>query len=76
MQLAPWRDPQFYLKQAAQHGPVFKFRHFVYPAIGIVGLERAAEFLESNDENLLVPPAPFNGLVPGGFVRFLSAAAS
>ena len=73
MQLAPWRDPQFYLKQAAQHGPVFKFRHFVYPAIGIVGLERAAEFLESNDENLLVPPAPFNGLVPGGFVRFLSA---
>lgn len=73
MPISPWRDPQYYQKQAAQHGPVFKFRHFVFPAIGIVGLDRAADFLSTNDENLVVPPAPFNGLVPGGFVRYLNA---
>lgn len=73
MPISPWRDPQFYRKQAAEHGPVFKFRHFVYPAIGIVGLDRAAQFLATNDENLVVPPAPFNRLVPGGFVRYLNA---
>jgi cytochrome P450 len=71
MAIAPWRDPDFYRKQAARHGPVFKFRHFVYPAIGIVDLNRAGKFLASNEENLKVPPAPFNDLVPGGFVRYL-----
>ncbi|HYN80131.1 MAG TPA: cytochrome P450 [Gemmatimonadaceae bacterium] len=71
MPISPWHDPQFYLKQAARHGPVFKFRHFIHPAVGIVGLERAANFLAANDESLVVPAAPFNGLVPGGFVRYL-----
>lgn len=71
MPISPWHDPQYYLKQAARHGPVFKFRHFIHPAVGIVGLERAANFLAANDEGLIVPPAPFNGLVPGGFVRYL-----
>lgn len=69
--LGPWRDPQYYRRQADRHGPVFKFRHFVRPAIGIVGLEQAADFLRSNDENLAVPPAPFSRIVPGGFVRYL-----
>lgn len=71
--IAPWRDPTYYAEQAARHGPVFKFRHFVYPAVGIVGLERAADFLRTQADSLFVPPAPFNGLVPGGFVRYLEA---
>ena len=71
MPISPWRDPHYYLKQAARHGPVFKFRHFIHPAVGIVGLERAANFLTTNNESLVVPPAPFNSLVPGGFVRYL-----
>ncbi|MGH7543580.1 MAG: cytochrome P450 [Gemmatimonadota bacterium] len=71
--LSAWRDPTYYARQAARHGPVFKFRHFVYPAAGIVGLERAADFLRTQAGNLFVPPAPFNSLVPGGFVRYLEA---
>ena len=71
--LSPWRDPAYYARQAARHGPVFKFRHFVFPAVGIVGLDRAADFLRSQAGNLFVPPAPFNSLVPGGFVRYLEA---
>jgi len=71
MPISPWRDPDYFLKQAARHGPVFKFRHFLHPAIGIVGLERAANFLTTNNERLVVPAAPFNSLVPGGFVRYL-----
>jgi cytochrome P450 len=71
--LSPWRDPRYYAKQAARHGSVFKFRHFVYPAVGIVGLERAADFLRTQAGSLFVPPAPFNSLVPGGFVRYIEA---
>ena len=71
--VAPWRDPTYYAEQAARHGPVFKFRHFVYPTVGIVGLERAADFLRTQAGNLFVPPAPFDRLVPGGFVRYLEA---
>lgn len=68
---APWRDPHYYRKQAEEHGPVFKFRHFTRPAVGIVGLERAGAFFRDNHEKLDVPPAPFNTIVPGGFVRYL-----
>lgn len=71
--LSPWRDPTYFARQAARHGPVFKFRHFVFPAVGIVGLERAADFLRTQAGSLFVPPAPFNSLVPGGFVRYLEA---
>ncbi len=71
----PWSDPDFYKKQADRFGPVFKFPHFTVPAVGIVGLERIADFLRSHNEALFVPPAPFNDIVPGGFVRFLAGAA-
>lgn len=72
--IKPWRDPEYYLKQSIIHGSVFKFRHFARPAIGIVGLEQAASFLRENHDNLLVPPAPFNSIVPGGFVRYLGGS--
>ena len=71
---AAWRDPRFYEKQARAHGPVFKFRHIVDPAIGIVGLERIASFMRSNEASLSIPPAPFNRLIPGGFVRYMSGS--
>ena len=69
--VGPWVDPSFYRKQADQHGDVFKFRHFIFPAIGISNLEKAGDFLRSNDGSLLIPPAPFNNVVPGGFVRYI-----
>ncbi len=71
---SPWRDPNYYRKQAEVHGPVFKFRHFTRPAIGIVGLERAGAFFRDNHDKLHVPAAPFNAIVPGGFVRYLGGS--
>ena len=67
----PWRDPQYYKKKGDRWGPVFKFRHFAEPGVAIVGLTRIAEFLKSGGDSLVVPPAPFNAIVPGGFVRYL-----
>ena len=68
----PWSDPDYYRKTAERFGPVFKFRHLIDPAVAIVGLQRVSEFLRKNEEQLLIPPAPFNAIVPGGFVRYLS----
>src|SRR5688500_17966556 len=69
--IGPWRDPHYYRKQAERHGPVFKFRHMLEPAVGIVGLERASNFLRAHEQDLLIPPAPFNSLIPAGFVRYM-----
>ena len=71
---APWRDPYYYKKAGELYGPVFKFRHMLEPAVGIVGLARVSDFIRRNDQDLLIPPAPFNTLIPGGFVRYMSGA--
>lgn len=71
---SPWREPQYYMKQAALHGQVFKFRHMIEPAVAIVGLERISDFMKSNDGSLLIPPAPFDAIIPGGFVRYMTGA--
>jgi cytochrome P450 len=73
--LAAWRDPEFYARQAERHGPIFKYRHFVHPAVGVVGLERGVDLLRSQSAHLAVPPAPFTTLVPGGFVRYVDSGA-
>lgn len=70
--IGPWRDPDYFAKRAARWGPVFKFRHLSRPAVAVVGLERIAEFIQSHEKELSSPPAPFNAIVPGGFVRYLS----
>ncbi len=69
--IAAWRDPEFFSKSAARWGPVFKFRHLSRPAVAIVGLERIGEFLQLHSANLTSPAAPYNTIVPGGFVRYL-----
>lgn len=69
--VGPWREQAFYARQAARHGPVFKYRHFVYPAVGVVGLKRGADLLRKHAASLAVPPAPFTSLVSGGFIRYL-----
>lgn len=69
--MGPWRDPDFFRKRAALLGPVFKFRHLSRPAVAVVGLEHIAALLQSHSADLSSPPAPFNAIVPGGFVRYL-----
>jgi cytochrome P450 len=68
--LEPWRDPGYFAKQAAIHGRVFKFRQVITPAIAITGLPAIADFLRANETKLEVPPAPFNAIIPGGFIRY------
>ena len=68
----PWRDPDYFGKSAARWGAVFKFRHLSTPAVAVVGLERISELLQRHDAELSIPPAPFNAIVPGGFVRYMS----
>lgn len=69
--MGPWRDPQYFSRSAARWGPVFKFRHLSRPAVAIVGLERIGEFLQLHAADLSSPAAPYNTIVPGGFVRYL-----
>jgi cytochrome P450 len=66
-----WTDPGFFIDLSARLGQIFKFRHFVFPAIGITNLEKSGEFLRANADSLLIPPAPFNNVVPGGFIRYI-----
>ncbi len=68
---APWQAPEYFSKSAARWGPVFQFRHLSRPAVAIVGLDRIGEFLQSHSPDLSSPPAPFNAIVPGGFVRYM-----
>ena len=70
----PWTNPHYYDMAAGRHGNIFKFRHFTLPAVGIRGIERIAEFLRAHHEDLLVPPAPFNEIVPSGFVRYMDGS--
>jgi cytochrome P450 len=68
----PWRDPEYFRKNAHRWGSIFKFRHLSRPAVAIVGLDSISDFLQSQSENLSSPPAPFNAIIEGGFVRYLS----
>jgi cytochrome P450 len=70
MPAGPWQNPRYFFEQADAHGDVFKFRHFVYPAVGIANLDKAADFLKANQSSMVVPPAPFDSVVPGGFIRY------
>jgi cytochrome P450 len=68
---APWTNPDYYSDTARIHGTIFKFRHLTRPAIGMVGIGRIEEFLRTHSADLEVPPAPFNEIIPSGFVRYL-----
>lgn len=68
----PWKDYLYYLKQAEQHGSIFKMCHFVQPMVCIVGLPAGKEFLLLNDNNTVTPPMPFNNSIPEGFMRYMA----
>lgn len=70
----PWSDPEFYAKQAARYGDVFKTSQFGRPMICVVGLERANRLLLEHDEQLVAPPLPFNRFIAGGYLRYLPEA--
>ena len=67
----PWRDPEYYAKQAVRHGDVFKMSQFGQPMVCIVGLEKANKLLLQHDSDLVAPPLPFNRFIEGGYLRYL-----
>ena len=71
--IAPWNDYLFYQKQAERYGPVFKMSNFTTPMVCVVGLKQAKELLRTYDEDLSVPPLPFNRFIPHGFLRYMDA---
>lgn len=68
---ATWADDRFYLKQARQHGPIFKTSNFFRPTACIVGLETGIKLLREHAEQLEVPFLPFSRFVPGGMLRYM-----
>ena len=67
----PWSDPDFYRRQAARYGDVFKLSQFGRPMVCLVGLERANRLLLDHDEQLVAPPLPFSRFIEGGYLRYL-----
>ena len=69
-----WSDDRFYLKQAHQHGPIFKTSNFLRPTACIVGLEKGIRILREHEERLETPYLPFSRFVPGGMLRYMHAS--
>ena len=75
--LSPWRsieaivDRDFYSRQAAQHGPVFKMAQFHRRVICVVGLERGHRLLREYREKLGPAVLPFDRETAGGFLRYM-----
>jgi cytochrome P450 len=69
-----WSDDRFYLKQAHQHGPIFKTSNFLRPTACVVGLEKGIQVLREQEERLETPYLPFSRFVPGGMLRYMHAS--
>jgi cytochrome P450 len=72
--LGPWVDPDFYAKQTARHGPIFKTTTVLRPTVGIVGWALAIDLFRNHDASLIAPPAPFSKNIPREFVRYMNDA--
>ena len=70
--VGPWVDPDFYGKQAARHGAIFKTSTLVKPTVGIVGWPLALDLFRTHDASLTAPAARFSKNIPGEFVRYMS----
>lgn len=69
--IRPWSDPDFYGRQAARYGDLFKLSQFGQPMVCLVGLDRANRLLLDHDEQLVAPPLPFSRFIEGGYLRYL-----
>jgi cytochrome P450 len=70
--LGPWSDPEFLLRQARRHGPVFKTMQIVRPMACVADLQLGRRLLDEHDAELEAPPLPFSRFIPGGFLRWRS----
>ncbi len=76
--LSAWRsiealiDREFYSRQAARFGPIFKMSQFHRGVICVVGLERGHRLLREYRGSLGPSVLPFNEEVDGGFLRYMN----
>lgn len=69
---AMFTDQDFFLKQLAKHGPVFKASPGLFnPLVSVVGHRAALDFLKTHDRDLAAPPAAYNKHIPKGFLRYM-----
>jgi cytochrome P450 len=64
-----WSDDLFLLRQSQRYGAVFKTSISGQVVVCVVGHRHSRAILTGNAERLASPDAPYNRLVPGGFLR-------
>ena len=67
-------DPDFFVKRAARHGPVFKALSAKMPTVCVVGLPLALKVLRENEAKLHPTPTTFAPLIPRDLVRSMEPA--
>jgi cytochrome P450 len=66
-----WRDREFYLREAARYGPIFKVCHVAQPMVCIVDLALGSEVLRRYDDALVAAALPYSRYIPKGFLRYM-----
>ena len=61
----------YYLEQAARHGPVFKMSQFGRPVLCVVGLSRGRQLLQDHKAALAGASLPYNRFVGNGMLRYM-----
>ena len=61
----------YYLEQAARHGPVFKMSQFGRPVLCVVGLSRGRQLLQDHKSALTGASLPYNRFVGNGMLRYM-----
>jgi cytochrome P450 len=69
-----WSDDLFLLRQSRRYGPVFKTNISGQVVVCTVRHRHSREILNEHAERLASPDAPYNRLVPGGFLRCQAGA--
>lgn len=73
--LGPWTDLDYYRRSFARHGPVFKHSNVLQPGVCIGDLALGDRLLRAAADRLGPSRAiPFDRLVPGGLLRYMSRA--
>jgi cytochrome P450 len=61
----------FYLQQAALHGPVFKMSQFGRPVLCVLGLARGRELLQAHRSSLAAASLSYNRFALRGMLRYM-----
>jgi hypothetical protein len=61
----------YYLEQAARHGPIFKMSQFGRPVLCVVGLARGRQLLQDHRASLGPATLPYNKFVGIGMLRYI-----